>query len=50
MRLTNIRAFGSSFDLRVGREIENIRLLVSVNGQVVFDKSQADGGAFDVTL
>ena len=50
MRLTNIRAFGSSFDLRVGREIEAIRLIVSVNGQVVFDRSQADGGPFDVTL
>ena len=50
MRLTNVRAFGSSFDLRIGREIEAIRLLVSVNGQIVFDKSQDDGGAFDVTL
>ena len=50
MRLTNLRAFGSSFDLRVGREIEDIRLIVSVNGQPIFDKSQADGGAFDVTL
>ena len=50
MRLTNIRAFGSSFDLRIGREIEAIRLLVSVNGQVIFDKSQEDGAAFDVTL
>ncbi len=50
MRLTNIRAFGSSFDLRIGREIEDIRLIVSVNGRPVFDKSQANGAAFDVTL
>ena len=50
MNLNHVRAFGSDFDVRVSREGERLRVLVTVGGKKVLDKKIAEGKTLRVKL
>lgn len=50
MNLNHVRAFGSDFDVRVSRDGERLRVLLTVGGKKVLDKKITEGKTLRVKL